>query len=348
MKKVLSMLLIGLMCLSVVSCSQKTDYSGTYTGYSWGGESKGVPIENATSKIETVLTLDSEGLITDAKVLFYKKNGDGKWYARQDTSAQVDVDFNVLPTPAKLESEIRVHADGDSMFSIKTVDKMSFYAAAVSEDKKAAFMIAEPYTRYQFEFKMEDGFDYSTKIKDMTIGNGLLVPTVRLSAKGYTKVKNWDDYSDSNLFSFIHYGRVFTDRGVFEGLGEDSTMREFMERAGVQFEENMPLPTAAKYGFWGIGGWNGNYKTIEEYLVGKNATEMKTLVDWNMDMYKKGVNEDNFFGVDSVTGATKTVQNSVDGIAGATVRMSRESTSYQRALVEAGILTEEEVIKGRF
>ncbi len=47
-------------------------------------------------------------------------------------------------------------------------------------------------------------------------------------------------------------------------------------------------------------------------------------------------------------GATKTAQDSLDGIAGATVRMSRESTSFQRALVAAGILTEEDVIKGRF
>jgi len=33
---------------------------------------------------------------------------------------------------------------------------------------------------------------------------------------------------------------------------------------------------------------------------------------------------------------------------GATVRISRESTSYQRALVEAGILDESDVVIGRF
>ncbi len=44
---------------------------------------------------------------------------------------------------------------------------------------------------------------------------------------------------------------------------------------------------------------------------------------------------ENFFGIDSASSATKTVQDSMDGISGATVRMSRESTSYQRALVEA-------------
>jgi hypothetical protein len=49
------------------------------------------------------------------------------------------------------------------------------------------------------------------------------------------------------------------------------------------------------------------------------------------------VNENNEFGVDVQTGATRTIQNSTDGISGATVRMSRESTSYQRALVDAGI-----------
>ena len=60
------------------------------------------------------------------------------------------------------------------------------------------------------------------------------------------------------------------------------------------------------------------------------------------------MNGDNFFGIDVVSGATKTAQNSTDGIAGATVRMSRESTSYQRALVKSGIISEEDVIKGRF
>jgi len=52
--------------------------------------------------------------------------------------------------------------------------------------------------------------------------------------------------------------------------------------------------------------------------------------------------------VDTVTGATKTVQDSVDTISGATVRMSRESGAYQRALVDAGILEEKDVIKGRY
>jgi len=51
---------------------------------------------------------------------------------------------------------------------------------------------------------------------------------------------------------------------------------------------------------------------------------------------------------DVPTGATKTVQNSIDLITGASVRMSRESNSYQRALVKAGILKEEDVLKGRY
>jgi Na+-transporting NADH:ubiquinone oxidoreductase subunit NqrC len=67
-----------------------------------------------------------------------------------------------------------------------------------------------------------------------------------------------------------------------------------------------------------------------------------------VDRWSKAINDDNFFGVDVVSSATKTAQNSVDGISGATVRISRESTSYQRALVKAGILEEKEVIKGRF
>ncbi len=44
---------------------------------------------------------------------------------------------------------------------------------------------------------------------------------------------------------------------------------------------------------------------------------------------------------DLYAGATRTVQDSCDGISGATVRMAREATSYQRALAEAGIIEEE-------
>jgi len=117
---------------------------------------------------------------------------------------------------------------------------------------------------------------------------------------------------------------------------------------GVVFKDSKPVPMTAKYGYTGNGGWSGNYAKISEFLKGKNALEMTSLVDWSIEKYKKGINDKNFFGVDIVAGATKTVQLSYDTIAGATVRMSRESNSYQRALVKAGIIKEEDVIKGRY
>ena len=76
--------------------------------------------------------------------------------------------------------------------------------------------------------------------------------------------------------------------------------------------------------------------------------ELTSLVDWSAQRYAGSIDAENRFGVDATTGATRTAQNSVDAIAGATVRVSRESTAYQRALVAAGILDESEVVIGRF
>ena len=358
MKKLFIFALIAVISLSIFGCSANTpapantpaakDYSGTYTGYSWKGEAKGTTLNEAAQKIETVLTLDNKGVITDASMLFYKQDKEGKWYTRQDPSAEVAVDFSVTPTAATLQNDKQEYAAGNSMFKIKTADLMSFYAVAVSEDSTIAFGIVEPFTRYLNEIKVDKNFDLSTKIKDMTIGNGLVVPTVRTSTSGLNKPKDWSELQDKNFLNVHSVFHVITEAGVFKGITQESTIKDLLVSAGVTFEGDIAKPLAVKYGRSGVGGWEGNYKNIEDFLVGKNALELKSLIDWEVPRYKAGINADNFFGVDGVAGATKTVQNSTDGIAGATVRISREATSYQRALVEAGILTEEEVVKGRF
>ena len=125
-------------------------------------------------------------------------------------------------------------------------------------------------------------------------------------------------------------------------------MRELVEALGVSFEGNQPVPSGPTYGYFGLGGWKGNYEAIADYLTGRDATDLTSLVNWSVDKFAAGVNESNEFGVDVGSGATKTAQWSTDGISGATVRMSRESTSYQRALADAGIIDEDEVIIGRF
>jgi len=81
---------------------------------------------------------------------------------------------------------------------------------------------------------------------------------------------------------------------------------------------------------FGLGGWKGNHEAIAQNLIGQDATQLTSLVDWTLPRYAGAVNEDNAFGVDVESGATNTVQNSCDGISGATVRVSRESTSYQK------------------
>ena len=337
---------IILTVLLVLSCGK--NYNGTYVGYSWKGEAKGVSLEDATEKIETTLTLDKKGVITDAKMLFYIKAKDGSWYTRQTTTADIGVDFSVNPSPATAPVEGTPYAPGKSMFTIKVADPMSLWAVAVDANGTVAFTLVEPITRYRFESKLPASFDFSTKIKDMTIGNGLIVPTVRTSAGGYIQVNNWENFANNNILSFYKDPHVITGRGTFSGISAESTIREMLSKAGVVFDGNVPQPKEVTYGFFGLGGWEGNYKAISNFLKGKNATKLTSLIDWKNPRYAPSIDENNFFGLNAVSGATRTVQNSVDGIAGATVRMSRESTSYQRALVAAGILQEKDVVKGRF
>lgn len=365
--KTLKVLLLALLVSVFTACSsddvategennsnEDVDYSGTFVGYSWKGEVEGITLEEAEQKIETELTIDADGIITDAKMLFLKLDGEGEWYTRTDSEADVNVDFSVTPTLTTPENDSQEYAAGESMFEVKTADMMAFYAAAVDADGTVALAIVEPYSRHQFEYKMDKDFDYSTKMKDMTIENGLAVPTTRASSHGLTKIKDWEEYAANNILSFKVFGAVLTDRGTFEDLNEDSSIQEFLERTGVTFEDGTPSEMALTYGRHSNGGWEGNFQAIEQSLIGQNATEFTSLVDWDDARYSKGINEDNFFGekewMDGASGATKTVQNSMapDGISGATVRISREATSYQRALVEAGIIKEEDVIKGRF
>ena len=330
--------------LAAVEQSAAAGYAGTYIGYAWAGEAKGTSLAEAPERIETILTLDRDAVITDARLLFWKKV-DGHWIPRQSGNAKVEVDFSVTPTAAVPGEGYK---KGNSMFRVDTIDMMSFYATAVSEAGVAAVLVVDPNTRYQFEMKLPARFDYSTPIKNMTIGSGALVPTVRTSSSGLLRPKDWAELQDNYLFDIHPYSYVLTGNGVLRGLDEDSTMREFLERLGVEFDGGNPKALKEKHGFTSMGGWAGNYRAIEQFLIGKSALELRSLVDWSVPRWAGGINANNHFGVEAVSGATRTAQNSYDTISGATVRMSRESTSYQRALVEAGILSEREVVKGRF
>lgn len=317
---------------------------GRYVGYSWNGETAGVELSDASQYIETILELDENGVITDARIRFVVQR-DGYWIPRQSGNSYVEVDFEVNPTPAIPGND---YSPGNSMFTLYNADLMAFYAVAISEDGIVAAALVCPVTRYQFEIKLPEDFDHATPFNQLTIGNGLLVPTVRTSASGLLRPQEWDSLADNSFFDISSYSYVTTIRGTFAGLDGTATTRTVLEAMGVNYSNGRPQPMEASYGYYGIGGWAGNYRAIEEFLIGKNATELTSLVDWSIERYAAGINEQNQFGIDVVTGATRTVQNGVDTISGATVRMSRESTSYQRALVEADILNAEEVIIGRF
>jgi len=349
MKNLLSLLLLSILIFTLSGCSSEVDeksLAGTFVGYSWKGESNGVDLADASQKIETILTLDENGVILDASMLFWKLS-DGSWYSRQDGTARISVDLNINPIAATPGND---YIKGTSMFDVDTHDMMSLYAVAVGADGTIGLLIVEPVTRYQFELKLEPGFNYSTLISDIsTDGTSLgFIPTIRTSSSGLVKPDAWTELTDKNLFSISYFDHVMSDTGVFEGITSTSTIKEFLTAAGVMFTLDSPDEMSVVYGRHSLGGWQGNYNAITNYLIGKNVNDVISLIDWSTERWEGGVNDENFFGIDLEAGATKTAQNSLDGIAGATVRMSRESTSFQRALVAAGILTEDDVIKGRF
>jgi len=315
----------------------------THQGISWKGEAKGVNLEDTDQKIETTLTLDDEGIIKDVRMDFLTLK-DGEWVARNNPEAEVSIDFSVEPQAAVPGSEYK---KGVSMFDIKTNDMMSFYALGVDADGTVALAIVDAVIRYKLEAKLEPGFDFDTELGELTINDGI-VPTVRTSGSGLLKPEEWGEVEGKNIFDLHIFNHVISDYGVLEGIDETSTIGEMLTALGVEFEDGAPVQMEATHGFHSNGGWKGNYDSVAEYLKGKNANEVTSLIDWSVPRYAKGINEDNAFGMDSKAGATRTAQDSFDSIAGSTVRMSRENTSYQAALVDAGIISEEEVIKGRF
>lgn len=345
--------LVGLLILMLLAaCTPSTDTSGTdevslegrYVGYSWQGEVDGVELADATQYIETILELNEDGIITDAKMRFFVQK-DGFWIMRQSGNAFVSVDHSVSPIQATPGEN---YAPGESMFTIYTADMMSFYAVAVSSENVIAAALVCPVTRYQYEIRLTPDTDFAMPMSEVTIGSGMLVPTVRTSGSGLLRPDDWDPLAEKNILNIDRWSHVINDQGMFEGIDEASSLMNFLEAMGVEFAGGIPQPLDVKYGYFGLGGWEGNYQAIEEFLIGKNATELTSLIDWSLPYYAGAINDENQFGIDVASGATRTVQNSIDGISGATVRMSREGTSYQRALVDAGIITEDDVIIGRF
>ncbi|TVQ26734.1 MAG: hypothetical protein EA383_04565 [Spirochaetaceae bacterium] len=328
----------------VVIESGTAGFDGHHVGYSWAGEANGVPFEESGAFIETILELDEDANILTARVRYWQLV-DGYWTTRQSGNAHVTVDFSRTPTPATVGTNYQA---GQSMFSIYTANQMSFWAVAVADDGTVAATIVEPLTRYRFEMKFPGDFDFRTEMSELTLGSGLVVPTVRTAGGAWLTPGSWEDLENRHLFELHRYSYVMNDTGVFSEVDGRSSVRAFLQAMGVEFAGDTPISMDPEYGYFGIGGWRGNYEQIERYLVGRNARSVDSLVDWVPDRFNSAINEQNQFGVDVPTGATRTVQNSVDGIAGATVRMSRESTSYQRALVDAGILNESDVIIGRF
>ncbi len=341
---ILAGLLTGCEPERVVIESGPAGYAGRHVGYAWQGEARDASFEDASAFVECLLELDDDATIVGARFLYFEKR-DGYWTTRQSGNAYVAVDYAVQPTVATLGS---AYQSGRSMFTVYTASPMSFWAAGVNVDGVVAVRLAEPLTRYWFEMRLDGDFDFDRPMRDLTVGSGLVVPTARSSTGAWLQPGSWDELADQHLFAFHDYSHVLSDVGVYAGIDGESTVREFLSRMGVAFTEGHPVEMAVRYGYFGLGGWVGNYAALAEYVKGRNARELTSLVDWSAQRYAGSIDARNRFGVDVVTGATRTAQNSVDGISGATVRVSRESTAFQRALVQAGILTASEVVIGRF
>ena len=347
MRKILTLIIALTFMFFIVACSdseETVDYSGVYEGYAWSGEATGVAFEDATQYIKTTLYIAKDGTIVDAAMDFQIKR-DGVWVSRLVTEATAEIDYNVTPVAATPGTN---YAAGTSMFTVTTGDWMSFYAIGVSADGTVALLMVDPITRYQFEVKLPSTFDFSQNVSSLTVGSGLLVPTRRTAGGALISPTDWELLSDKHFLNMSYWSHVVTDTGVLEGISASSSVELMLEKFGVTFTGGVPQVMNSKTGFTGLGGWAGNYGSIREYLVGKNVLEVLSLVDWSDEKYEGSINEENQFGVDVATGATRTAQNSVDTYAGATVRLSRESESYQKALVAAGILKIEDVIIGRF
>ena len=102
--------------------AESVDYRGTYAGYSWGGEVKGTSMEDASSVIETILRLESDGTIESVRMRFWVTK-DGYKIPRQSGNASVSIDYAATPTSAVPGS---AYTPGTSMFRVYTADMMSF------------------------------------------------------------------------------------------------------------------------------------------------------------------------------------------------------------------------------
>lgn len=352
MKKLVLSITTAFLALFVFAgCSDKeeentTDYSGTYTGYSWKDEVKGVTLDEAQQKIESIMTLDKDGIITDFDLNFLVLSDD-IWVNRDDVAIEATVDFSVTPVAATPGKD--AYAAGTSMFDISTADMMDVAVFATDADGNIAIALVCPSTRYIFEAKLDSSY-LDTPMKDLKIGTEL-IPTIRTSSGGMIKPESWDELNGKSFFEISDFQYVVNKRGPLEGTSEDSTVAEMLEAAGAKADAESTVSL-----FYGAGGWAGNYEAIAKSLIGQDAKNLNGITDFSgqtyytKKSYEDSINEDNFFGVntDTVSTATKSIQQSYDTISGATVRISRENTAIMRSLVEAGFIKEEDVIKGRF
>jgi len=344
MKKRLLMITFALVSLlTLVACNteETPDYSGVFTGYSWAGEATGVAFEDATQRIKTTLYIAKTGIIAEASMDFEILRN-GVWVSRLITEGEVTINYEVDPIAA-IPSPYTV---GTSMFNTGSLERMSLYAVGVNATQTVALMLVDPVTRYQFEYKFESDFDYTTPVSQLTIGSGLTIPAIRTAGGANLVVTDWETLSSKHFFNINTWSHVSTDTGVLAGVTGTTTVRQMLEKLGVTFTNNLPQAMDPVHGYLGLGGWSGNYEAVRQFLIGKSAIEITSLVNWSDPKYANSINELNQFGL--ISGATATAQDSFDTIAGATVRMSRESTSYQRALVAAGLLDPSQVIIGRF
>ncbi len=291
--------------------SSETSYKGIYHGVSYRDEA------TRRDRVEVVMELDKDSTILSVDFNFFNGND------RLRDTDYISAEF-VPETDA-----------ATSAFDIDANDMMSTWAAHYDGTSfHVAIMSAWHRIMVETTFDLTDA---TAKIDTLTwTGN----------STHYGSLKNGATAGDVAVFTtptegqishpFVERWSVASRQGIFKDMNGNTTVEAL---AKALFGGTLPTEEKTEAGFHSNGGWAGNYLAMSEYLKGKKASEYTSLTH---GIEVPGKSED-----DIKTASTNIIDSS-NMIAGATMRTSRENQAYQKALVAAGILKEDDVFEAKW
>ena len=338
MKKLLATLALAPLAVTACGGSDAAEATAmTKVAYSY----KSGEAATSNQRVKSEVTVKS-GVIQDIKFAFEKITTNGAWDSetisrRDDKTISATRNSNAfagLSLTAINSSDTTDDIAGigtTSMFDITATDMMSTYAA-VSDGTNVSVAIMGAESRMMYEAVINKTSDAAKGLDDLDW---------KVNKAHYSAHKGSDAKIGTTPFNFGDWEKVAVANGVFKGLSTamDSTSTAAdliakLEAAGMKDDSKVVS------GFHSLGGWYGNYRAIEASLKGKNVNNFKYL--WNYDGPQLGSKPNETTG--NITGSTN-IQDSTNGISGATVRTSRENHAFQLALVELGFLKSNEVFE---